>query len=67
VKAVDHQGDESFAMGLFVEGAIAVRGPDRRSQTRFCIELLNFGCDIEEALGAQEEAILGTRYAFCDA
>lgn len=64
VEAINHEGDERFAVGLFVECTLAVGWTDWRTRARFGIELFNFCRDVEEAFGSPEEAIAWARNPF---
>ena len=50
-----NQGEEGFAVGLFVEGVIAVATHAK---------ILNLGSDVEKALGPEKVTVLWTRQTF---
>ena len=57
VEAVGEQGEEGFAVGLFVEGAVAVPAHSK---------FFNFSCDIEEAFGSKEVAFFDAAKRFIE-
>ena len=59
MEAIDHQGYERLAVGLFVEGAVAVGSADP--------EIFNHRRYVIEALSAKEEAVGGAWNTLCDA
>ena len=65
-KAIGHQGQERLAMRLLVQGAPTI-GIDDSTASGFRIEPLDLRRHVEEALGAQEEAIFGPTHTFGDA
>ena len=58
--------DPAFSTAVTALGAKLARA-DGRADAGLCIQLLDFGGDIEEALGPKEKSIPRTRDASCNA
>ena len=57
-KAIEHQREKAFAVGLLMQGFAAVRGTERWQPYRFLIQPVNFAGYVVEAFSTEKKTVL---------